>query len=189
MDTKRNNQDIIGQRIKSLREKKGLTQGQLSAELHIGRSTISQWESGLRLINVEDAIRLADYFGVSCDFFFRGVEARNLDFHGITGLSDDAIEALRQYNLEYENQSWNESSHYMLTSNIRIAVINAMIQDSTIWKFCEEYIRFKPIFQYPSIRVDSDNEFVELDNSILRRAFLYKITEHLEMILENIKEE
>jgi len=58
------------------------------------RETITQWESGARDLKTEYTIKLADYFGVTCDYILRGVKAENVDINKRLGLSDEAIEEI-----------------------------------------------------------------------------------------------
>lgn len=52
-------------RIKELREAKGLSQDKLSQELNINLRTIQRWENGETAIRRNNAKKIADYFGVS----------------------------------------------------------------------------------------------------------------------------
>ena len=63
------NLSSIGKHIQALRKGKGLTQEQLAERLGVKRSTIANYETNNRLINLEDLIRLANYFNVSLDYF------------------------------------------------------------------------------------------------------------------------
>lgn len=58
------------ERLKELREEKGLTQSQLANELdgQITRSAIGLWEKGKRAPSLEAAIVLAIYFNVTLDY-------------------------------------------------------------------------------------------------------------------------
>ena len=65
----------IGVCIAKLRESRGLSQKQLSDELgklglKVRRETVTQWENGTRDLKTEYTIKLADFFGVSCDYTF-----------------------------------------------------------------------------------------------------------------------
>ena len=51
--------DALGQKIKTLRTKKGLSQQQLADLMFVTRKTISNWESGLRMPDVAMLSRLA----------------------------------------------------------------------------------------------------------------------------------
>ena len=55
-------------RLKDLREDSDLTQAELAEFLHIGQSTYSQYENGLRQIPIPILIRLSDYFSTSVDY-------------------------------------------------------------------------------------------------------------------------
>ncbi len=61
---------IFSERIKELREEKGLTQSQLSIELDrkISTSAICRWEQGERQPGLDALIILAKYFGVTIDY-------------------------------------------------------------------------------------------------------------------------
>ena len=51
-------------RLKSLRSKKNISQQQLADELHISRSVIAKWETGIALPNDEYLCELAKYFDI-----------------------------------------------------------------------------------------------------------------------------
>lgn len=58
----------LGQRIKELREEKGITQSDFAATLNIARSTLSQYESNQRTPNDEIKLKIAEFFNVSLDY-------------------------------------------------------------------------------------------------------------------------
>ena len=55
-------------RLKELRIQHGISQGDLADKLGFKQGTISQWESGKRLIDIETLTTLADLYGVSTDY-------------------------------------------------------------------------------------------------------------------------
>ena len=57
----------IGANIRMFREQKGLTQRALAENVLVSFQAISAWERGLSIPDLENAVRLADYFGVSVD--------------------------------------------------------------------------------------------------------------------------
>lgn len=57
----------IGENIRMLREKKGLTQNALAEQVRVSFQAISSWERGVSVPELENAIRLADFFEVSLD--------------------------------------------------------------------------------------------------------------------------
>ena len=60
----------FAERFKELRVDANLSQKQLSINLNgrIDQSAIARWEQGLRIPNLESAMMLAEYFGVSLDY-------------------------------------------------------------------------------------------------------------------------
>ena len=56
---------MLSENILSLRKKKGISQEDLAAELHVVRQTVSKWEKGLSVPDSEMLIRLAEVFDVS----------------------------------------------------------------------------------------------------------------------------
>ena len=58
----------FAERLKELREKKGLSQVKLAKQLKLDPTTIGKWESKKRVPNIESIIILCNYFKVSADF-------------------------------------------------------------------------------------------------------------------------
>ncbi len=63
------------QRLKELRLENGLTQKELAKSIEVGRTTISEYESGKIVPKQEGLLKIANYFDVSVDY--------------LTGVSDD----------------------------------------------------------------------------------------------------
>lgn len=57
----------IGRNIKAYREKLGITQRALADKLMVSFQAISAWERGMSIPDLENAVRLADFFGISVD--------------------------------------------------------------------------------------------------------------------------
>jgi len=89
---------IIGDRIKQLREVKGISQSELAEVLNVGRETVARWENGTRDIKANSIIDLSNYFGVTSDFVL-GL-SKNQTYNNACvgeglGLSDTAIEQIK----------------------------------------------------------------------------------------------
>lgn len=90
----------IAERIKKLREDKGVTQLEVSKALHVKRQTVAQWENGERDLKTEAIIELAQYFDVTSDFILglsKYKTAQAADIGKITGLSDENIKSLQDF--------------------------------------------------------------------------------------------
>lgn len=70
----------FGERLKSLRKSKKMTQIELSRVLGVDHTTISKWEAGIYETDFETAQRIAQYFGVSADYLLgkENQEVKNL---------------------------------------------------------------------------------------------------------------
>ncbi|WP_126992222.1 LexA family protein [Thermosipho globiformans] len=67
----------IGEKIKLLRQQKGLKQEELAKVLNISRKSISHYETGRVLPPIDILKAIADYFGVSVDYFFSEHSGKN----------------------------------------------------------------------------------------------------------------
>lgn len=60
---------FIGEKLKTLRKGRKLTQQELSEKLGISRVTISNYEVGRRSPHLSDLRRFAEFYGVGLDYF------------------------------------------------------------------------------------------------------------------------
>lgn len=64
--------EIFAQRVKSLREKKDITQKELAGLLGVKRSTVGSWEAAHRWPELEKVKMIAEYFEVPVDYLLGG---------------------------------------------------------------------------------------------------------------------
>ena len=57
----------IGENIKTLREKKDITQQELAEELGLDRSTVAQYESGIKIPNMLAGKSIAEALGTTVE--------------------------------------------------------------------------------------------------------------------------
>lgn len=62
------NMKIFCERLKDLRKENNLSTMQLAKILGVGDSTISRWENGLRVPNIDNLYNIAIFFNVSSDY-------------------------------------------------------------------------------------------------------------------------
>lgn len=87
--------------LKMLRDSAGLSQEALAKKIDISQSALGNYERGTRAPDKEVVVKLANYFGVSCDFLL-GVSKdrrREMNLADLTGLSDFTVDFLK--NLPY----------------------------------------------------------------------------------------
>lgn len=59
---------IIADKISGLRKKRGISQEELAEQMNVSRQSVSKWESGSSVPDLNKIIQLARIFGVSTDF-------------------------------------------------------------------------------------------------------------------------
>lgn len=74
----------LGDKIRILREKSGLTQAALARELGISRSGVNAWEMGLSVPQVQYIVALAKQFKVSSDYILGIEETSSVSISGLT---------------------------------------------------------------------------------------------------------
>ena len=80
-------------RLRSLREEKGITQLRMSIEIGVAQETISGYELGKTVPNVETLGKLADFLGVSTDYLLERTNVRTpVSELTVDGLSSDERE-------------------------------------------------------------------------------------------------
>ena len=58
----------FGQFLKELRKTKGLTQEQLAQVINVTNRTVSRWETGTNLPDIDVLILLSEFYNVSIDY-------------------------------------------------------------------------------------------------------------------------
>lgn len=82
---------MIAEKIKALREVRGMTQTELARRLGVTRSGVNAWEMGISVPSTQYVVELAQFFGVSTDYLF-GIESTAT--LSVAGLSDEEITTL-----------------------------------------------------------------------------------------------
>ena len=83
----------MGEKLKSLRIEKNLTQKQVADRIGLAISAVSSYESGTRYPSYDVLVKLARIFHVSTDYLLGMTDKRNID---VTGLNDNEIELVSQ---------------------------------------------------------------------------------------------
>lgn len=67
---------ILAEKIQQLRKRNNLSQEQLSDKLGISRQSISKWESGQSIPEIDKIIQLSDVFGVTTDYLLKNIDCK-----------------------------------------------------------------------------------------------------------------
>ena len=92
---------MIGETIRTLRERTGYSQSELARKLSVTRSSVNAWESGLSAPTAVYIIELAKLFHVSSDFILGLDESKQIS---LSGLTEREIRILYEL-LDYFNQA------------------------------------------------------------------------------------
>ena len=105
-------------RIKSLREKRGLIQEILAAELGITQQTLSRYEGDVAFIKVDVLKKLAEYFNVTTDYLL-GMSDMKRDLTGqlkVNEVVDEYYDLIEGYK---KLDSYDQELVWLMIQNIR----------------------------------------------------------------------
>ena len=94
----------MGDKLKSLRLEKKLTQKQIADRIGLAISAVSSYESGTRYPSYDVLVKLARIFHVSTDYLLGMTDTREID---VTGLSDAEIALISQLVETFISPSFN----------------------------------------------------------------------------------
>ena len=62
---------ILAEKIMEMRKKNGWSQEELAYQLGVSRQSVSKWESGASIPDLERILKLSEIFGVSTDYLLK----------------------------------------------------------------------------------------------------------------------
>lgn len=86
---------MFGDRLKSLRNRKGLSQAEFAKQIGVSKSSVNMYERGEREPNFETLEAIADYFNVDLDYLMGKSEIENRAKAAIIPLRPDDRNVLR----------------------------------------------------------------------------------------------
>lgn len=125
-------------RLKALREEKGINQSQLAKDLGISRGSISFYENGDRIPDIEVFNNICTYFDVSYDYFlgkskFKKNSLEETAIRNYTNLTDENINHLHEIKEKDKNQIIND-------------LISSFLQDYSFITDIQYYIKYVNIY-------------------------------------------
>lgn len=101
----------IAERIRWLRTSRGMEQEELAKKIDVTRKTINVYEGekNKKSIPTDIIVKIAKVFDVTTDYLLGLTDLQSTDItykkiHKVTGLTDDAISVLEEYNTIYKGQ-------------------------------------------------------------------------------------
>jgi transcriptional regulator with XRE-family HTH domain len=103
--------EMIGERIKLLREKAGYSQSELAKKLCVTRSSVNAWESGISAPTAVYIIELAKLFHVSTDYILGQDASHQLNLSGFTDEEVHLLYSLLDYFDQNKDVKWEPPPH------------------------------------------------------------------------------
>lgn len=127
-------QVVIGEFLRELRKEKDLTQEQLADKLNVSRRTVSRWETGSNMPDLDILVELADFYDVDLRDIFNGKRREEkMDAE----LKDTLLQAA-DYTQELANRSKKRINLMFLVGIIAMVVYTLVIifmneQETFLW--------------------------------------------------------
>lgn len=118
----------LGKRLVQLRKINNVTQEELGKQIDVGKTTISNYETGYSSPDSETLTKLADFFGVSVDYLLGRTDIKDKD-DGFQHVNDDeALEYLDELHKRPEMKVLFDVSRKASKEDIEttIAIIEAL---------------------------------------------------------------
>lgn len=95
---------ILADKIMNLRKQQGMSQEELAHQLGISRQSVSKWESGASIPDLDKILKLSDLFGVSTDYLLKD-EIEEIAYSESSASLDDDIgsEIVKSVSIEEAN--------------------------------------------------------------------------------------
>lgn len=193
------NLNTTGDRIRWLREKRGITQAELANGILVSRDVVTSWESNKREIKASFLVALADYFDVSTDFLLMRTDVLPmrpdiLKMESVTGLTGLSLHVLQIEAGQDNNEEPSEDSEAFLE------MINAIIPGLQYSSVCAEYGIIRDIYRSgvddcgpdlrgPSIECENGRLVVRLDGSSAVRIILTSLLNQIgDIVMSDLEE-
>ncbi len=87
----------LSERIKMLRERSNISQGELAKKLDTTRATVSSWEMGINSPNAHFLIELSKFFKISSDYLLGLDDSENINISSLSAEEKKIMIMLAEY--------------------------------------------------------------------------------------------
>lgn len=128
---------IFADKMIELRKQNGWSQEELAAKLNVSRQSVSKWESGLSIPDLDKIIKLSEIFGVTTDYLIKDemehVEVQDVNEEkGRVVSLEEANEYLDLVALKSKRIAWAVS--VFICSPIPLLFLGALSQENMIYE-------------------------------------------------------
>ncbi len=147
-----NTNNIFAENLRSLREKRGLSQKQLGARMFVSHSTIARWENGSRLPDAAMILRLSEFLGVDTNTLFQ-LAAQSDENPNVIIVDDnsiilsDSIAIMEEVmpNAMVTGFIWpQEAIEYSRANRVELAILDIELGNSSGFKLCHTLHEINP---------------------------------------------
>ncbi len=121
------NQQKTGEFLKRLRKDKGLTQEQLAEQFYVSSRTVSRWETGSNMPDVDMLIELADFYDVDIREIIDGErKSENMDNE-----TKDTLKKVAEYAAEEQKKMNSKLLYVALGASIGLLICTKLFMEET----------------------------------------------------------
>ena len=123
----------IGQKLKALRVKSGLSQEKVAEQLYVSRQAISKWENDEAFPDMENMVALAKFYNVSVDYIL----APEDEDKGLKPLDAELIDYKEEHTESSKIskwQKWYTAARCTLAASTLVTIINYILYLCNVFK-------------------------------------------------------
>lgn len=124
------NQQKIGTFIKMLRKQKGLTQEQIAEKFNVSSRTVSRWENGNNMPDLDILIEISDFYEVDLRELLDG-ERRNEKVSNESDKKEETVLKAIDY-ANIETQRYTKRVHWLLLTGAIFWFISSLINHTVL---------------------------------------------------------
>ncbi|HAY20709.1 MAG TPA: hypothetical protein DCY27_00770, partial [Desulfobacterales bacterium] len=99
----------FGERLKKIRTERGLRQEDIGRIVHVGKSTVSQWENNIHTPDLETVSKIANHLNIPVGYFLANDPSAPAWWYRDTPPTDVELEEfLRKANVYFDGAPLNE---------------------------------------------------------------------------------
>lgn len=111
----------LSEKITTLRRKNGWSQEELAERLDVSRQSVSKWEMGQSIPEVEKIVQMSDLFGISTDALIRD----EIDLTDPFSSSQPNLEQTLETNTTKESDAEEQTGNLLSQTDVRVLLTNA----------------------------------------------------------------
>ena len=123
---------MFAKTLNTLLVEKSIHQEDMAQALGVATGSISSWRNGKKEPRLSMIVKIADYLGVDCHYLMTGVQAKNYVCSNELGLSEKAIEKLKECPGFY---AWRLKEGERIPTYTAVQALNFLIESAQLEDF------------------------------------------------------